>query len=118
MKKYFILFQALGQHGITKKLPAFLRMIKSIRNSEYKPEVKSILLPALAIAYIISPIDILPDWIPFIGQLDDLALLAFVIPMLSKEIDRYIDWENAHSTDGVTTPTGRTQEIEDAQVIK
>ena len=33
------------------------------------------LVPIMILLYIISPIDILPDALPIIGQLDDLALI-------------------------------------------
>jgi uncharacterized membrane protein YkvA (DUF1232 family) len=32
-------------------------------------------IPVATLAYIISPIDILPDVIPFVGQIDDIGLL-------------------------------------------
>lgn len=32
-------------------------------------------VPAAAVAYVLSPLDILPDFIPVIGQLDDLGVL-------------------------------------------
>lgn len=30
----------------------------------------------LTVLYVLVPIDIVPDWLPVVGQLDDLALLA------------------------------------------
>jgi uncharacterized membrane protein YkvA (DUF1232 family) len=33
-------------------------------------------IPLLAMLYIVSPIDALIDWIPVIGQLDDLAVIG------------------------------------------
>ncbi|NJM07696.1 DUF1232 domain-containing protein [Candidatus Gracilibacteria bacterium] len=32
-------------------------------------------VPGLAVAYILSPIDLIPGFIPVLGQLDDLAVL-------------------------------------------
>src|SRR3954465_11703782 len=33
-------------------------------------------IPALAALYLLLPVDLVPDWIPVLGQLDDLAILA------------------------------------------
>ncbi len=37
---------------------------------------------AAAIVYAISPLDLMPDFLPFIGQLDDLYLVALAIDRL------------------------------------
>ena len=69
-------------------------MIKSWRKGEYKMKVTDILLPALALLYVISPIDLIPDFVLGIGALDDLAILAFAIPLLLKEVDKFLLWES------------------------
>jgi uncharacterized membrane protein YkvA (DUF1232 family) len=52
------------------------------------------LLMALIIGYAISPIDLIPDFIPIIGQIDDLIIvpagIALVIKMIPKSVmDEY-----------------------------
>lgn len=38
---------------------------------------KRVIIALLALLYIISPLDLIPDWIPVIGWLDDLGVLAW-----------------------------------------
>ena len=42
------------------------------------PRRRKVLLAALA-AYLASPIDLIPDFIPVVGQLDDAILVALVL---------------------------------------
>jgi uncharacterized membrane protein YkvA (DUF1232 family) len=37
---------------------------------------------ALLALYILSPIDLIPDWVPVLGWIDDVTLAAFGIPAL------------------------------------
>ncbi|MGA9213459.1 YkvA family protein [Kaistella sp.] len=102
--------EAFKHKGFIAKLPVIIRMIKStMKKGGYKPQFKDIILPGLVLLYVISPIDIIPDWIPGIGVLDDLALLAFAIPLLVKEAEKFIAWEASNKSDDPM--------IEEAEVI-
>ncbi len=58
------------------------------RDPRVPPFAKFII--AIIVAYILSPIDLIPDFIPLIGYLDDLLILplgiALVIRMIPKEV--------------------------------
>ncbi len=37
-----------------------------------------------AVAYVVSPFDLAPDFIPFIGQIDDVAVMTLVVSEVSQ----------------------------------
>lgn len=38
----------------------------------------------LLAVYVISPVDLIPDWFPILGWIDDVTLVAFAVPILLK----------------------------------
>jgi uncharacterized membrane protein YkvA (DUF1232 family) len=58
-----------------KKLSQFVR---DVANDERIPARDKKILLAL-VALIASPLDLIPDWIPILGQLDDLIVLALIL---------------------------------------
>lgn len=47
-------------------------------------------IPVVAVLYVLSPIDVLPDIIPVIGQLDDLGIVLAAMRMFESVIPAYI----------------------------
>jgi len=45
---------------------------------------------ALALLYIISPLDALPDVIPVVGWLDDIGVLGLLVTTLMRDLDGYV----------------------------
>ena len=67
----------------------------------------------VAVAYAVSPIDLIPDFIPVLGQLDDLLLLPILIALAIRMIPpdvtarcRREAWQHLKSGDRVRTPAG------------
>ena len=46
---------------------------------------KALVLAALL--YLISPVDVVPDWIPVAGLVDDLGVATFVLRYILKKVD-------------------------------
>lgn len=107
MKKFLLLFQAFRKDGLISKFPLILKMFKAYRKGEFHMDLKNVIIPFIAFIYIISPLDILPGII-----LDDLAVLALVMPILLKEVNRFTEWENQKKS------FNKDNNIVDAEVIK
>lgn len=48
------------------------------------------LVLGLAVGYLLLPFDLLPDWIPVIGQLDDLILVPLLVWLALKLIPKEV----------------------------
>ena len=68
-------------------LPRLARMIASLLADGEVPRGAKIALAAVAL-YLASPVDLIPDFIPVIGYLDDLVLAAVVLDGLLNVLDR------------------------------
>jgi len=59
-----------------RKMPAYARLIWALARDPRVPTRQKLVLGAVA-GYLVFPIDIIPDFIPVLGQLDDLGVLIF-----------------------------------------
>lgn len=48
------------------------------------------IVPAIAVAYALSPIDLIPDFIPILGYIDDILILPLLITISIKLIPKDI----------------------------
>ncbi|HTE47488.1 MAG TPA: YkvA family protein [Gemmatimonadaceae bacterium] len=64
-----------------RQLPQYLRLLSGLM-SDRRVGIVDKLLVVGAMAYIIMPIDLIPDFIPFFGEIDDLYLLVLALQRL------------------------------------
>jgi uncharacterized membrane protein YkvA (DUF1232 family) len=53
---------------------------------------RTIALLCIALIYFLSPVDAIPDYIPVIGVIDDIAVLGFLVRSLLKDARRFKEW--------------------------
>jgi len=76
-------------------------MLKAYLNKEYTiVPWASIAMVAGAVLYFVSPIDLLLDWIPVAGLVDDAAVLVFVLRQIRSDLEKFQMWEEAKKTPG------------------
>jgi|SoiMethySBSTD1v2_1073268.scaffolds.fasta_scaffold549126_2 uncharacterized membrane protein YkvA (DUF1232 family) len=78
---------ALRFRDLALFLPRLARMIASLMADRTVPKAAKIALAAVAV-YLASPIDLIPDFLPVIGYLDDVLLVAVVMDGLLTYVDR------------------------------
>ncbi len=66
-----------------------LKTYQLVLGDKRTPRMAKFLL-GLAVAYALSPIDLIPDFIPVIGYLDDLVILPFLFVLAIKLIPKNI----------------------------
>ena len=48
---------------------------------------------AFGFLYVLNPFDIVPDFIPGLGYIDDLAVLSFGLRFIETDLHNYLDWK-------------------------
>ena len=77
------------------KVRILIMMLEDYINGEYE-EIPWGTVASLVVAlmYILSPIDLVPDFIPVIGLMDDLAVLLIVWAGISSDVRKYYEWKS------------------------
>lgn len=73
------------------------------------------LIPALALLYVVSPVDLAPDFIPLLGQIDDVAILLVALKLF---VDLASPGAPAGSGDGGTAADPEAQTISTTYRVK
>lgn len=69
-------------------------MIKDYRKGIYT-NVPWYTIAAIAFAflYVLNPFDMIPDFIPGLGYIDDFAVLTFGLRFIESDLHNYLDWK-------------------------
>lgn len=83
----------------TKDLMLFMSLIKDYYKGNYRDiPYKTISAGIVGLLYTLNPIDIIPDFIPFIGHIDDALVLTFCLKLIEKDLQKYQTWKKSQST--------------------
>ncbi len=87
-----------GGPSLGDRAVALPRLVRAVRSGEYTgTSLTKIGLVVAGAAYVVSPVDLLPEGLLGVfGLADDAMVLGWVATTLVEETERFLDWEAEH----------------------
>lgn len=97
-----------GAPSLPERVQAVPRLVRSTLDRSYAgTTLKRIGLVAGAVAYVASPIDLLPEaFLPVVGAADDAVVITWAIRAFFEETDRFLAWEAGQGVRGPRASRG------------
>ena len=81
-----------------------VRLVRNYISGDYREiATGTIILGFAVLLYVLSPIDLVPDFIPVLGFLDDLSLISWFLGKFQNEITKFREWENTRHSQLATS---------------
>lgn len=78
-------------------LLTLFRLLRNWITGGYRDvSVNTMLLVVTAVLYFVMPLDVIPDFVPALGFMDDVAMILFVLNSIRAEFDKFANWEQAN----------------------
>ena len=79
--------------GLANKVKIFIRMIRAYIEGEYR-EVpwKTMLIILAGLIYFLNPFDLVPDFLPGVGYMDDITVVLWVFKSVEEDILKFQDY--------------------------
>ena len=102
-----------GVRQVFELMFTVVRLIRAWAGGHYRGVSPFTVVSGVAVLlYVISPIDLVPDFIPVLGFMDDLSLMAWFIGKFRDEIQLFQEWEAEGQPDAQTPADTYTSEGE------
>jgi uncharacterized membrane protein YkvA (DUF1232 family) len=80
--------------SVRDKVVTLGKLLKAYASGEYRDiELKNLVIMIASLVYFLSPIDLVPDFLPLLGYADDIALLTYVLRSVGEEVEKFELWE-------------------------
>lgn len=77
-------------------LLAMVRVARDYQRGGYRDmAMPKLLIIIAALIYFVSPFDVIPDWIPVLGHIDDAFVISLALKSVRPELDAFMAWETA-----------------------
>ena len=78
---------------IASDVAVLFDMVKDYAGGGYRKMPKrTVFAAAVALLYVLNPFDLIPDFVPALGYVDDSAVLMLVVKSIRADLDDYRSW--------------------------
>lgn len=78
---------------IASDVTVLFDMVKDYTDGSYREVPKrTVFAAAVALLYVLNPFDLIPDFVPGVGYVDDSAILMLVVQSIRADIESYRTW--------------------------
>jgi|SRR5215472_5148221 uncharacterized membrane protein YkvA (DUF1232 family) len=81
-----------------RRVELAVECLRDVTRGRYRLPWKTVAALAGALAYFLSPLDVIPDFIPFTGFVDDAAVLGLVFAAAETDLRGYCEWRGLDPT--------------------
>lgn len=83
-----------GINSFAEKVKTFIRMLRAYADGSYQDlPWKSILLITGGLIYFVMPTDLIPDFIPVVGMVDDVSVIMWIFQSVASDIKAFESYE-------------------------
>lgn len=83
-----------GLSRIRKQLMLLWSYLNAVMSGEYEDySAWAFVKATAALLYVVSPLDLIPDFFPWVGWADDVLVIGYVCNLLMNELDTFAAWQ-------------------------
>jgi len=103
-----------GAIELVRKLPTYARLVWGLLRDPRVPAAQKLILAGIA-GYLVLPLDLIPDFIPLMGQIDDLAVVLLGLDLFIRSAPQDVVEEHlariTRNSDDFTRDTEAAQRL-------
>jgi len=103
--------------GLIPELVRNARLTWRLFRDPRVPNMTKLIIPGLAVAYVLLPVDLMPDVFPLVGQLDDLALIALGMKLFVDVCPTWLVQAHRNEMAGVRNTSTESQSRRKEQTV-
>ncbi|MBT3191928.1 MAG: DUF1232 domain-containing protein [Verrucomicrobia bacterium] len=85
---------------VWEKLTLMFGVVRDWVSGKYKEvPIGSIIAIVAGLLYFLLPLDVIPDFLPVVGYLDDVFVIGLVFAQVYADLDKYKEWRAAKGSD-------------------